>query len=239
MRLFWVCLFSFIINNSAYAAPLIIGTLAYDPPFETASDKTGDFFGFDIDVMNEICNRLRATCKYKSFPFEQLLHETQFGKLDLAIAGISITAEREQFALFSLPYLASKAGLLTKSSSAITKFSDVNGKRIGIEAGTVFKGIVLKKFPNVKLVEYKEQNDLFQAVADNNVDLIMLDEASAKYWISNNGDLFKLVGGPISIGVGYGIMANLNNSALINQINGALISMENDGSYLSIYNRYF
>ena len=239
MRFFLACLVSFLMNAYSYAAQLTIGTLASDAPFETAADNHGHFFGFDIDIMNEICNRLQEKCRYKSYTFENLLSATQSGSIDLAIAGISITLEREQYYLFSLPYLISKAELLTTASSPIKNFNDVNGKRVGIEAGTVFKRLALKSFPGIKITSYSTQNDLFQAVSDGSIDVAILDAASAQNWIINNSSLFKSVGSDITIGSGYGIMTNLNNAALIDRINKALISMENDGSYLAIYKRYF
>ena len=239
MRYFLMCLASFLIHTHLYAGQLIIGTLAYDPPFETTSDNKGNFFGFDIDIMNEVCNRLQEKCHYKPLTFEKILSETQSGQIDLAIAGISIMPNRQLLYLFSLPYLASRAGLLAKSNSTIKTIEDIQGKHIGVEAGTLFKTLALNKFPGVQITEYDTQNDLFQAVADDDVDLILLDEASAQYWMTNNGVSFKSVGKPIPMGVGYGIMANLSNSTLINRVNNALISMENDGSYLVIYKRYF
>ena len=41
------------------------------------------------------------------------------------------------------------------------------------------------------------------------------------------------------MGEGYAIMAHKNNSDLIKKINQALLDMEQDGTYLRIYNRYF
>jgi arginine transport system substrate-binding protein len=66
-----------------------------------------------------------------------------------------------------------------------------------------------------------------------------MDSEAAKNWSSNNTDIYKLIGSPVSVGVGYGIMANPSQTKLIGDINQALLAMEADGTYLKIYSRYF
>lgn len=239
MRSFFVSVIGFLISAPLFAGVLTIGTLSYDPPFGMMINKTGNFFGFEMDLMNAICKRLNETCRYKALTFEQLLSETQAGKIDLAVAGISITLERQQMYLFSLPYLASNAQLLANVNSPIKNFQDVIEKRIGIEAGTVFKMLAQQQFKNSKLVEYSTQSDLFEALANKSVDIIILDKFSAEYWVDNNQGLFKTVEKGIPVGIGYGVMANKNQGVLIERINQALIDIENDGTYLSIYQQYF
>ncbi len=239
MRFILACFVSCVLNPCLHAEHLIIGTLAYDPPFETAADQKGDYFGLEMDLMNEICRRLQDECTYKPLTFEQLMGETLSGAIDLAIAGITITEQRRLSYLFSLPYLKSEARLLAKSVSPINSLSDINGKRLGVEAATLFKGLAEEKFTNVKIIEYLTQTDLFQGIADDKVDMIIIDSVSAKYWVTNSSSILKIVSDPIPIGEGYGIMANVSKTALINRINRKLIDMENDGTYLSIYSRYF
>ena len=239
MKYLLACITSFMISCSVCTANIVIGTSAYDPPFEMATGDKSGFFGFEIDLMNEICNRLNDTCQYKPFVFEKLFKELSAGKIDIALSGITITEERQLTWIFSIPYLASKAGLITKSNTNINSFDDVRGKNIGIEAGTIFKTFGDSTFPGATIKEYHTQYELLQAIGNDDVDIIILDYESAQYWINNNNLLFKLVGSGINLGTGYGIMANPDKSDLINRINNALNAMQNDGTYLSIYNRYF
>jgi len=51
--------------------------------------------------------------------------------------------------------------------------------------------------------------------------------------------LIRLVGSRIPIGDGYAVIANKGSEALIAQINQALLSMEEDGTYPQIYSNYF
>lgn len=239
MKYLFAGIISLIINSSLYSGNILIGTSTYDPPFVMATGNSGSLFGFEIDLMNEVCKRTHNTCQYKPFTFEKLLAEVSAGKVDIAVASITITEERQLSWIFSMPYLVSKAGLLTKTPNNINNFNDVHEKKIGMVAGTVFKAFSQTRFPDAIIREYTTQPALFQAMGNNDVDLIILDYVTAQYWINNNDHLFKLIGSPMNLGTGYGVMTAPDKSALISQINKALDDMQNDGTYLSIYQRYF
>ena len=240
MWTFLRCLLGVLLSSCLYATPLTIGTLSYDPPFETAADNQGHFYGFEMDLMNEICKRLHEPCQYKPLTFEQILSETQLGHIDIAIAGITITSDRQKQYLFSLPYLVSKAQLLTKSQSNINTLEDIEGKRLGVEASaTIFKGLLKATFDKVIIIEYASQSDLFQAMANDKIDLIFIDQASAKYWVDNSENILKLVGNEVVVGAGYGIMAKKNQTGLIGTVDKVIVDMQNDGTYSAIYSRYF
>ncbi|ASQ44674.1 transporter substrate-binding domain-containing protein [Legionella clemsonensis] len=222
------------------AKTIIIGALIYDPPFEIPADKKAHFFGFDIDLMNEICKRIHAECEFKGLTFEQLLKQLLEEKIDLAVGSITITPEREELFLFSLPYFSSTGQYITYSHSPINSIDDIYNKKVGIEKGTVFKAVTLERFNNkVQIIEYPTLPEVFQALEEGKIDVLIADEETAKYWMVNSDEQFKLLGNPIPIGIGYGIMASKKSQTLIQQINKALTDMEDDGTYLKIYRRYF
>ena len=239
MRLLLACSFGFLMNFPLWAKPLLIGTLAYAPPFEEVIDEKGHFSGFDIDIMNEICRRLKVTCHYKPLVFSQLFGEIQSQKIDLAIAGIAITEARQLLYLFSLPYLASKGDLLVNANTTIHKIKDLEGQTIGVESGSLFKTMADTTFTRSTIREYDTHEDLLKALSNHSIAAIFFDQASAEYLVDNNNGLFQIIGDPISFGLGYGIMTNQANGALMQRINNALIEMENDGTYLSLFKQYF
>jgi arginine transport system substrate-binding protein len=229
----------FLFSPNSYAEKLIVGTSFFDPPMEMQATKSGVFMGFEIELIKEVCRRIKATCVYKPLPFEDIMAQTLAGKVDLGIDGFFITKERMADYLFSEPYLQTKAQLFTVADSNIDSSNVNTGRRIGVEAGTVFKALLLNTYNNIKVVGYKRQEDMLQDLADHKIDLIMFDLIGASYWVNSSQGTFKLVGKAASVGMGYGILANRSKGALITRINSALNDMENDGTYLSIYSRYF
>lgn len=97
-----VWLFCFSLNNTVYAT-IKVGTVFFYPPFVMS---TGD--GFDIDLMHVICHRLQETCQFFPMNYNQLFTSIDTGKIDIAIAGIAISPERQAKYVFSLPYVLSK-----------------------------------------------------------------------------------------------------------------------------------
>ena len=238
MRLL-VLILTLFFNQLLFAQKLIIGTLAFYPPFVTLADKQ-HFYGFDIDIMQEICKRLQTECTFKAIQFSELFPSLAAKKIDLAVAGITITPERSASYLFSLPYLTSGAQFMTKASSALNNLEDIKGKKVGVVLGTIFSATVHDLFKeSVTTIEYKNQQEQMQALDNEQIDAVLFDAASAGYWTANNNNLFKLVGPNIPSGYGYGIMTTNDNGALISKINLILENMEKDGSYLKIYSNYF
>lgn len=239
MKILSVLLLSCLMSSSLLAEQLTIATSAFSPPMEEQATANGVFTGFEIDLLNEICRRINATCTYKAMTFQGILNAVAAGSVDLGIDGFFITQERLQYYLFSSPYLQAKAQLFTTADSNINSENVNTGKCIGVEAGTVYKALLNQMYNNIKVVEYDNQQDMLQDLSDHKIDLIMFDLIGASYWVNNDTVEFKLVGEAISFGMGYGVIANPNQRALIARVNAALSAMENDGTYLAIYRRYF
>ncbi|QEY51232.1 transporter substrate-binding domain-containing protein [Legionella longbeachae] len=239
MKILITLLLYTLMSTSLFADKLIIGTSTFNPPMEMRATKNNVFTGFEIDLLNEICHRIKATCVYEPMTFEEIMKAVATGKIDLGIDGFFITQERLAYYSFSLPYLQTQAQLLTTIDSNIDITNVNTGKRIGIEAGTVFKSILEQKYDNIKVISYNNQQNMLRDLADHDIDLIMFDFIGASYWVHTNPDNFKLVGKPIPFGMGYGIIANPNQEALLARINSALDAMAKDGTYSSIYSRYF
>ncbi|KTD06654.1 transporter substrate-binding domain-containing protein [Legionella hackeliae] len=221
-----------------FAQPILVGISGYNPPFGIPADEKEHFSGFEIDLMQEICRRAQLECLFRNFTFPQLFSETLTNHIDLAIGSISITPERQKDFIFSLPYLPGGGQYATRVSSSVKTISDIKGKRIGIEEGTIFKAWIHAQFGHSsQVLEYKNVEDVLQALYDNKVDAVLLDAGIVQYWVANNSNLFRSVGKPISSG--YGIMANKSKEGLVAIINKYLLDLENDGTYLVLYRRYF
>lgn len=239
MRLFLIIL-TFLVNNIVFGQAITIGTLNYDPPFGMAADQQGHFYGFEIDLMMTICKNAKLECQFKGMDFTDLFTELLARRIDLSLGAISITQDRRQNFLFSLPYLESSGQFMAKKSSSMTNLDSIRSQRVGIESGTLFKSFIQQRFGNqVSVTEFKNQQDLLNALGDDKVDLVLVDTGTAQYWVVNNSRTFKTVGPKFTVGTGYGIMANTNQTLLINRINNALLQIQNDGTYLKLYNRYF
>jgi len=229
-----------LILSLATAKPVLIGTTSQNPPFNSLADQKDHFYGFDIDIMGEVCKSIKLSCQFVPLVFNNLFTDIAAHKIDLAIAGIIITPHRQQQFIFSLPYLESSAQFMVRQQSSITTPNNIANKKLGIRLGTPFAAIAEKIYKDsINIVNYPDIPELLDALNNDEVDAVLMDTEAAKNWYVNNGDLYKLIGSPIPVGNGYGIMANKDQSQLIAQINQALLKLEANGTYLKIYSHYF
>jgi arginine transport system substrate-binding protein len=228
----------FFMAFSLQAKNLVIGTIANAPPFEYQV-TTNELVGFDIDLMHALCKRTHHHCSFKLYDFHGLFSAIKHGEIDLAIAGIIISQERRKQFLFSLPYKINTFQYLTLANSTVTNIKQLQGKRIGVYKNSPEDEVVYKHFSgHLNITFYEHVDDMLEALEHKDVDAIVMEYSRAIYWISNSKKL-KMLGRPFRSGEGYGIAAKLDKTELIDEINKSLTEMENDGTYLQLYQTYF
>jgi polar amino acid transport system substrate-binding protein len=149
-------------------------------PFEFVKD--GQPTGFD----NELIEDLR---KYASFPIKQeilpwtgILAGVSTGKYDVAITAVIITKERKQSLDFTSPIAdATHYYVKRKDDKSITSIKDLNGKTVGVQAGSALLGrlpelgTMLEKTGGKlgKVVEYTSYPEAYQDLALGRVDYVV------------------------------------------------------------------
>ena len=233
-----VPLFFCLLSFNICAKNLTIGTLSNDPPFEYQNGPA-NLSGFDIDIMNRLCKLTKNTCTFKIYNFHKLFGAIENGEIDLAIAAIIITPERKKHLLFSLPYKFNYQQFVILADSPLNNPSQLRGKTVGVYATSPEVKTIHDLFEGqIHLKMYEHVDELVYALKKKRVAAIVLEYPRAMYWLSNTKD-FKLLGRQFRAGQGYGIIAKLGQTLLIEQINRALEQMEQDDSYLNIYRQYF
>ncbi|WP_131778441.1 transporter substrate-binding domain-containing protein [Legionella bozemanae] len=224
-------------NSPAYSDSIIVGVSRSAPPF-SAVDGSNHYFGFCIDLMNEICKRLNVTCEYKPVTMLNQMDELNSGNLDLTFPPGPIPADASQNYIYSLPYMTSDGQFLTNSSS-IKTIADLKNKRIGVLKASDLEDTLLLYTSKDNIKKYPKISLMIMALLNNDVDAIIMNINMVKYLTINKVMNFQTVGQPIVLGNGYGIVALPKNTDLINRINKILLQIENDGTYTTIYNKYF
>jgi lysine/arginine/ornithine transport system substrate-binding protein len=107
--------------SSAFAAlpqSIRIGTDATYAPF-SSKDAKGDFVGFDIDLGNELCSRIKVKCTWVGSDFDSLIPSLKAKKIDAIISSLSITEKRQQEIAFSDKLYAADSRLIAAKGSPI------------------------------------------------------------------------------------------------------------------------
>src|SRR3546814_20485521 len=69
----------------------------------------GKVSGFDADVGNALCKELDKKCRFVVQSFDSLIPALGANRFDLIISGMSVTPERSNRILFSIPYAVDDA----------------------------------------------------------------------------------------------------------------------------------
>ncbi len=128
-----------------------IGIDGSSPPFSVA--KAGEYSGFEIllieGLVKEIFGDKGSKIEYVVTVGDDRIKAVQDNRVDLDIALISVTKEREKLVDFSDPYFSVNIGVLTRSDDNIRKVSDLNGKTILAQPGTTVFDYFTKQGYNV------------------------------------------------------------------------------------------
>ena len=113
---------------------LTAGTNAEFPPFEYVGDD-GEADGFDIALIKAIGEKLGVDVQVDNMEFASLVSSIG-NKIDVAIAGMTITDERKEAVDFSEPYYEAVQYVLLPEGSEIATAEDLKNKTIGVQLGT-------------------------------------------------------------------------------------------------------
>jgi len=222
---------------SAKEEILYVGTDTAFVPFEYKG-ADGRYTGFDIELWDAIAKKIGVKYELRPMDFNGLLPGLATGALDVALAAIFITPEREKAIDFSIPYF--KAGLkvlVLSDNTDIHEPGDLKGKVVAVKTGTAtvkyvtsLKPARMKKFPNIDMA--------YLEVLTGGADAAMHDTPNVLYFIKTAGKgRVKAVGSEVEAAE-YGI-AFPKGGTLRGKVNTALQEMMKNGEYNLLYRKWF
>jgi len=221
--LFIVCLFSTLSlaqGPTGYSPTLTkvfankVLRVGVNPQFNPFSfEKNGKRVGVDIDIANLLAKKLGVTAEIiipKSF--SELIPMLQADKIDIIIAGMSITFDRAKTVDFSTPYFDTGLSILLNKAisarlgiSAVANYTTLmtelmqNKKAdqliIAVTEGKAPQRIVPRFFPKATIKPYPSNEAAAQATLDGEANIMVHDEIFLKVWLKEHAKQthFKMV----------------------------------------------
>ena len=171
------------------------------PPFDMFSE-TGDYIGISADYIALLSNRLGFTVEQVRLPsFQAALDALRQGSVDIMVS-MARTPERENFAVFTLPYISSQPVIICrKDDTSIHALTDLSGKTVAIEKGFA-SGDYLKGLSNLSLIDYVGTKEALEAVSLGKANAYVGSLISSTYLIDHeamsNLEVRSAAGLPIS-----------------------------------------
>ncbi|MCA7012015.1 arginine ABC transporter substrate-binding protein [Dickeya dadantii] len=239
-KLFVAALLGGLSLSAGAAETIRFATEASYPPFESV-DASNQIVGFDIDLANALCKQIQATCTFSNQAFDSLIPGLKFRRFDAVIAGMDITPERQQQVSFTQPYYENSAMFIAQKGK-LTDIAALKGKRVGVQNGTTHQKFLLDKHKDITVVPYDSYQNAVLDLKNGRLDAVFGDTAVVNEWLKQNENLAS-VGDKVTdkdyFGIGLGIAVRQNNDELVKKFNDALNNIKQDGTYQTIYKKWF
>lgn len=164
------------------------------PPFNYYNDEN-QLVGFDIDVCQEVADRLGVEFKPVPNEWSGIIEGLRSGVYDAILGSMAITEERKKVVDFSVPYYYSGAQVVVHKDSPLQSVEELKGKSIGLVTGTTFENDAVALGAEVKL--YKDDNQTLMELNNGNLDAVITDRIVGIN--AMNGEKFDvtLLGDPV------------------------------------------
>ena len=207
-------------------------------------EPDGTYWGFGIDVANEIARRLGVDIKYKKTSWPTLTADvlTEPQIFDLAIGGITITDTRRETMLMSDGYLANGKTILCRASEAerYKSLADIDKPEVTV---MVNPGGLNEKFANAnlthaKIVVHQKNEEIPTLVAEGAADVMITEITEAPYYVQTDTRLAApLLNAPFTRGE-IGVLMQKGQEDLLQMVNDIISQMKSDGSLRKLHEKY-
>ena len=213
---------------------LVMGTNAAFPPYEFYEDD--QIVGIDAEIAAAIADKLGLTLEIMDMNFDTLIPAVVSGKIDVALAGMTVTAERLQSVNFSESYATGIQSIIVKEGSAIKTVDDLAGVMIGVQQGTTGDIYCTDDFGEDHVQKFLTGADAVAALVAGKLDAVVIDNNPAKAFVEANEGLV-LLDTEYSLEE-YAIAISLENTDLLEKVNAALVELTEDGTINAILAKY-
>jgi len=233
------------------------------------TDPSGKLVGFEIDLAEDLCKRMKAKCEIVAQAFDGMIPALNTGKFDAIMAGMNITDKRKEAIAFTQPYGRTPSTFAVLKSNALAKLPEqgkvyslnpdaaaaaekslsdlkpmLKGKVIGVQTSTAQANFLDKYFKDVvEIRQYKttEQHDL--DLAAGRVDGVFASISYLKSVVEAPENKEMMLAGPRYGGgvLGFGVAVGLrkNDPELLAKFDAAVGAAIADGTVKTLSMKWF
>lgn len=206
----------------------------------TFADIEGNFTGFDVDLFTDVAHRIGIdNVAFAGQDFSAILSGVAVGMFDVGVTAIGITEERKQTVDFSDGYLAGYLTLLGTARSQVHGRDDLDGRRLGVNQGSLQEQYAMTHFPKADLVRFPDNNAGTLALKNGSIDAFFLDYESAKLYLDNEGQTFTSIEDIPSFDAPAGFAVAKDRPELRDALSCGLHQAMKDGTWQRLYEEYF
>lgn len=221
------------------AETLRIGTEGAYPPWNYIDENTGKLAGYEIDLGNAICERIKYECEFVQNDWDSIIPNLVAGNYDIIMAGMSVTEERKKTISFSDDYHPPEPSRYVAAADSDYNFDNLKGVRIGVQTATMQADYLEENLSGDNtIVTYKIADQSIADLVAGNIDILFANSNYLDPIVATMDD-YKTVGPDVAIGGGTAGGMRQADEALRNTINEALTELKAEGVVDKLIAEYF
>lgn len=213
---------------------LIMATNAAFPPYEFYEGD--DIVGIDAEIAQKIAEELGMSLEIEDMDFNSIITAVQSGKVDMGVAGMTVTEDRLKNVSFSNSYATGVQVIIVKEDSDIQSPDDLEGKLIGVQESTTGHIYCSDDYGDENVIAYTTGANAVEALKTGKVDCVVIDNEPAKAFVKANEGIKILPTEYVT--EDYAIAIAKDNDELLEKVNTALAKLKEDGTLQSIIDKY-
>lgn len=234
-------------NTLALAAdekPIAVAVTSSSPPFAFL-DAEGELRGFNVDLAHLLCKRLGKPCTIEALPFAKILSGLDDDTIQIGIANLLKTPDREKRILFSQPIWRSTTSFIGIPTLPVVRPDQVKDH---------FKICAIRKTRQSAYVEglhgdpshlvsLGNTKEVFECLQQGLCDLAIMPTMNALQLLNSEaGKGFDYYGQPLTQpGLSGNVHIGFSNQYpdLLTKVDAIIDQIRQDGTYQQLILRYF
>lgn len=227
------------LQNILDKGELVLGLDASFPPMGF-TDENNEIIGFDIDVAQEVCNRMGVELVKQPINWDTKEEDLKVGKIDCIWNGMSINPARAEAMNLSDPYMKNEMIFVVPADSEVKSMDDLEGKTVGVQTGSTAQEILeaWDKFDTITESPLEENVTALSQMELGFSDAVFLDSVVANYFITFNNKDYVVLDGNLEAEE-YAVGFRKEDQALRDEVQKTLSEMKADGALGEISTKWF
>ncbi len=209
-----------------------MGTEGAYPPYNFINDA-GEVDGFERELGDELCLRAELTCEWVKNDWDSIIPNLVSANYDTIIAGMSITAERDEVIDFTQDYYPPTASAYVAASDSV----DVSSAIVAAQTATIQAGYIAES--GATLVEFATPEETVAAVRNGEADAVFADRDYLVPLVEESAGALVFLGEGVPLGGGVGMGLRESDAELLAKFDAGITEMKADGSLNTLLKKWF
>jgi len=146
--------------------------------------------GIDVDLAKRLASELGVSLQWVNTSWASLVADLRADRYDIAMSGVSVSAEREAAGCFTSPYFRTGKTVLTRCAldrtfDALAQLDDPS-VRVIVNPGGTNERFVRAHLPNAHVIAHDDNRTIFHALAAGEADVMITDAVEAQLEARSN-----------------------------------------------------